>query len=526
MANSEKKNILVIDDDLTIRKLIGHHLKRNGYDIFEAEGADEGFSFLNEKKIDLVLCDVTMEEMDGFTFCRRVREDQNHRVLPFIFVTAKNTLEDKSEALEAGGDDLITKPFDVNDLLIKVQALLRRTDIYKVYGVKKNLEQSFSVKTSKILLVDDDPIVSKIFQYNLVQAGFECKVANNVEDGFSLAKADPPDIIVSDIMMPNVDGFQFRRMLLECEDLKSIPFIFLTAKEEESEILEGYELGINDYVIKTAGPKILTAKIKAMIKSLHKERQKIVSELHEASGLLGAKVVPDKFPDFKGFDIKYWHQTYQGIPGGDFIDYFELDENNLAVALGDVMGKKWGAWYFAYAYAGYIRSSIRVVLQSAVEYNPSEIMQQVNKSVYEDSKISEVFTTLSIIILNKQNKTLKYTGAGDLPIIYRKFSTGEVKKINSKGLLLGFTSNGNYHDVTIQLEPNDLVFMITDGIMESRNSQGEQFGSSKLNSVLSCINESNIVSPIETIKEEFQAFTSNKFEDDISVISIRMNPEQ
>ena len=227
------------------------------------------------------------------------------------------------------------------------------------------------------------------------------------------------------------------------------------------------------------------------------------------------------FPDFEGFDIKYWHQTYQGIPGGDFIDYFELDENNLAIALGDVMGKKWGAWYFAYAYAGYIRSSIRVVLQSNIDYTTSQIMQQVNKSVYEDSKISEVFTTLSIIILNKQNKTLKYTGAGDLPLILKKFSTGEVKKINSKGLLLGFTSNGNYNDVTVQLEPNDLIFMITDGIMESRNIEGKQFGAAEFDNTLRNLNDSDLESPINKIKEEFQNFTSNKFEDDISIISIR-----
>ena len=123
MGNSEKRNILIIDDDLTIRKLIGHHLKRSGYDIFEAEGANEGFKFLSQEKIDLVLCDVTMDEMDGFAFCRRVREDQHHRVLPFIFVTAKNTLEDKSEALEAGGDDLITKPLRRTEIEFKLSKI-------------------------------------------------------------------------------------------------------------------------------------------------------------------------------------------------------------------------------------------------------------------------------------------------------------------------------------------------------------------------------------------------------------------
>src|SRR5690606_34172577 len=98
---------------------------KNGYKVFEAVNAEEGFSVLKEEKIDLVLCDVTMDQMDGFAFCRKVREDKNYRTLPFIFVTAKNSLEDKSEALEAGGDDIITKPFDVKDLLLKVKALLR-----------------------------------------------------------------------------------------------------------------------------------------------------------------------------------------------------------------------------------------------------------------------------------------------------------------------------------------------------------------------------------------------------------------
>jgi phosphoserine phosphatase RsbU/P len=520
MNSSEKKSILIIDDDLTIRKLISHHLKKNGYEVFEAEGANGGFDYLNKQKINLVLCDVTMEEMDGFSFCRKVREDQNYRVLPFIFVTAKNTIEDKSKALEAGGDDLITKPFDVNDLLIKIQALLRRTEIYKVYGAKKKLEQSFSTNTSRVLLVDDDQITSKIFQHNLIRAGFDCQVAENANDGFVLAKANPPDIIISDIMMPKINGYNFRKMLLEENELKSIPFIFLTSKDEEDEILEGYNLGINDYIVKTAGPKILTAKINAIIKGLHKERQKVVSELHVAADMLGAKVVPEKFPEFGEFEIKCWHQTYQGIPGGDFIDYFQLNENNLAVALGDVMGKKWGAWYFAYAYAGYIRSSIRVVIQSAEKYSPSQIMQQVNKSVYEDSKISEVFTTLSIVLLDKEKRTLKYAGAGDLPIIYRKHSTKEIIKINSKGTLLGFASNGEYDDVTIQLEPNDMIFMVTDGIMESRNAGGQQFGAVVLEDTVNKI--SNLEAAIEEIKNAFEEFTSGKFEDDISIISIKV----
>ncbi len=520
MSGQEKKSVLIIDDDITIRKLLSHHLKNNNYEVIEADCATKAFEVLKASKVELVLCDVTMDEMDGFTFCKKVRENENYRALPFIFVTAKNTIEDKSKAMEAGGDDIITKPFDVQDLLIKVQALIRRSEIYKVYGTKKSLEQSFKESTTKILLVDDDQTLAKLFQYNLIKAGFECEIADGPDNGLKLAKKNIPDLIISDIMMPGIDGYQFRKMLLAENDLKSIPFVFLTSKGEEDDILDGYNLGIADYVLKTAGPRVVVAKVSAIVKSLGKERQKIVTELHQAADSLRVKVVPDSSPVFDGYEIKHWHQPFHGIPGGDFIDYFKLDDNNLAVVLGDVMGKKWGAWYFAFAYAGYVRSALRVVLQTANEFSPSDILQQVNNSVYQDAKVSEVFATLSVVVLNRENKTIKYTGAGDLPILYFNSEKGKVEKIKSKGLLLGFSAQGSYEDIKINMSKNDSIYLITDGIIESRGPEGDQFGSERLKNIIK--KNGNSPDSLENIKREFSEFTSQNFEDDISLISIRM----
>lgn len=519
MNSDDKKTVLIIDDDITIRKLISHHLKIKDYAVLEAVSPEEGFTHLNNQKVDLVLCDVTMGDMDGFAFCRKVRENEKYRLLPFVFVTAKNSIEDKSMALEAGGDDIITKPFDVNDLLIKVQALIRRADIYKVYGAKKSLEQSFSSAMAKILIVDDDVSLAKLFQFNLNKAGFDCSIAINASEGFKLAHILSPDLIISDIMMPGTDGFEFRKMLLADSILKSIPFVFLTAKGNENDILDAYDLGIADYVVKTAGPRVVVAKVSAIIKSLGKEREKVVTELHDAADSLRAKVVPENFPELDGFTIKHWHIPFQGIPGGDFLDYFPLDDTHFAVVLGDVMGKKWGAWYFAFAYAGYVRSALRVVLQNAKEFTPSEILQRVNNSVYQDAKVSEVFATLSIIIIDRANKSIKYTGAGDLPIVFKNSASGEVKLIQSNGLLLGFAAEGNYRDVSIKLQKNDCIFMLTDGIFESRNKAGEAFGSQRLLQVLIDLKEN--IDPIEKIKTEFSLFTNGKFEDDISIILIK-----
>ncbi len=520
MDNSGKNSILIIDDDLTIRKLIGHHLKLNNYIIFESPGAIEGFTILKENNIDLVLCDVTMEEMDGFTFCHKVREDENYKALPFVFVTANTSQEVKNKALEAGGDDIITKPFDINDLLLKVKALLKRADIYKAYGARKNLEEATTqAEVSKVLLVDDDLSLARLFQYNLNKAGLNCYIATSAEEGLKIVKENPPDIIISDIMMPIIDGYEFRRMLMADSQLRQIPFIFLTSKGDENDVLDGYDMGIADYVIKTAGPRIVVAKVSAILKSLGKERQKAVSELHSAADRMRAKVVPDEPTFFKGFDIRQWHVPFQGIPGGDFIDYVPLDENNLAVVLGDVMGKKWGAWYFAYAYAGYVRSALRVELQNTKEYKANEILQHVNNSVYQDAKISEVFATLSILILNSENRTVKYSGAGDLPIFYKPADTDEVIRVQSKGNLLGFSADGFYNEEVIKLNENDQLFLITDGVLESRNADGAQFGIDGLSNVIKSITPTD--DPIQIITKEFISFTGNRFEDDISLISIK-----
>jgi len=519
MNGKTQKAILIIDDDPIIRELLNQQLSSNFYNVFEASKPSEAQKILDDNDIDMVLCDIIMNEMDGYEFCSIVRKNKKHSLIPFIFITGDSTVGNKTKALEVGADDIIFKPIEIDDLLFKIQALLRRSDIYKNFGKNNVVQDNFTEQQASILLVDDDKSLGMLFQYNLKKEGFNCEYAANADEGLKKAKKNKPDLIISDIMMPEKDGFEFRKMLLSNDSLKEIPFVFLTSKGDEDDILEGYDLGIADYVLKTAGPRVVVAKVSAIVKSLGKERQKAVSELQHAADSMHVKVVPDKTPEFEGFEISQWHQTYKGIPGGDFLDYFTLDENNLAIVLGDVMGKKWGAWYFAFAYAGYVRSAIRVVLQNTTELTPSVILQQVNKSVYKDAKISEVFATLSIVILNKKERKLRYTGAGDIPILYLDRTNNKLRKLQSKGMLLGFAPDGNYEDVNLKLNKNDCIFILTDGIIESRNTEGKQFGSKKMIEVIK--NISLLENPMERLKEELYNYTGGNFEDDISLITIK-----
>lgn len=514
----QPKQILVIDDDAAMRKLIGFNLKKAGYDVILADGPGEAFQHLEKTTPDLVLCDIMMSGMDGFTFCEKVRSQEKYKALPFIFVSAKSSLSDKEKAVALGADDYITKPFVLDELLLKIRSLLKRSEIYKAYGAKKIIEEITQAAKPKILIVDDDKVLTKILASALEKNDFEVKVAHNAFDGFNIAKEFKPDLILSDILMPEADGFEFKNLLNADKELKTIPFVFLTSKNEEADILKGYEFGVHDYVLKTAGINIITAKVKAIVDSLQMERKKVVDELQHAAETIKLKVVPDNPPKLDGYLIEQWHQTYQGIPGGDFLDYIKLSSETYAIAFGDVMGKKWGAWYFAFAYAGYIRSAIRFVAQSGEEHSPARIMTRLNKAIYQDAKVSEIFATLSLIVINTLTNEIKYTGAGDLPLLIKKSKTNEVMRIESEGLLLGFIEYSEYEDVTIKLDINDELAIFTDGVVEAKNENGEQFGHTRLNELFLNYQSDSF---LKSLKERLLQFTNMKLDDDTTALWIK-----
>ncbi len=370
---------------------------------------------------------------------------------------------------------------------------------------------------NKILLVEDEFNIAKLFIYNLSKAGFECQHANNGREALDFAHKNKPDIIISDVMMPEMDGFEFRKKLLEDDELKSIPFVFLTAKGAEDDILQGFDLEIEDYIIKTSSPKVVIAKVSAILKSLEKERVKIVDEVQKAADSMGAKVVPDEAPRFNGFKIKHWHLPFKNVPGGDFIDYIKIDDDNLVILLGDVMGKRWGAWYFAVAYAGYVRSATRFVLESGKENRPSQILHKVNEAVFNDERISEVFITLSVLVLDRKNKIVRYSGAGDLPIV---FKSNEAQLIHSTGLLLGFNKSGQYEDHEFKIKSGDEIYIVTDGITEARNKEGELYGHERLVKFIDSIGSNE--EPVEKMKSEILGFSGGELEDDVSFIAIQV----
>lgn len=125
------------------------------------------------------------------------------------------------------------------------------------------------MKNIKILLVDDEPDILEFIGYNLKKEGFEIDTASNGLDGLKKAKIFKPDLILLDVMMPQMDGMEMCAELRKLESFKSTLIVFLSARAEDFSQLAGYDAGGNDYILKPIKPKVLISKLNALLKLKH-----------------------------------------------------------------------------------------------------------------------------------------------------------------------------------------------------------------------------------------------------------------
>jgi DNA-binding NarL/FixJ family response regulator len=121
------KKILVVDDDATLRKILQNSLEQRGYQVTAVSSAQDGLARFNQDVPDIIVSDVSMPGMDGFEFCRQLRSQPSGKLIPFIFLSAKNELNDRVQGHTIGADSYLTKPFEMKELLANIEALIERS---------------------------------------------------------------------------------------------------------------------------------------------------------------------------------------------------------------------------------------------------------------------------------------------------------------------------------------------------------------------------------------------------------------
>ncbi|GED32430.1 MULTISPECIES: response regulator transcription factor [Brevibacillus] len=152
-----KLQVLVVDDEWNMRNLLRIYLAKNGFDVTEATNGYEALTLFNERSFDLIILDLMMPDVDGWEVCAKIREKKD---TPIIMLTARNETKDKVKGLQIGADDYLVKPFEPEELIARVFALLRRVSISEPTTVRKTIthhDMSISPEERQVL-VKGEPV--------------------------------------------------------------------------------------------------------------------------------------------------------------------------------------------------------------------------------------------------------------------------------------------------------------------------------------------------------------------------------
>ncbi|MDJ0720898.1 MAG: response regulator [Desulfobacterales bacterium] len=255
------RTVLVIEDNEKNMKLVRLLLHMGSYRVMEAVNAEEGLALARQAPPDLILMDIQLPGMDGLQATTMIKADPQLSAIPVVALTSYAMEGDKARALSAGCDGYITKPIDTESFIDVIATFIRPGAVEK-----RDLRQERKPNTVRILVVDDDPKNVKLMCGLLARDGYEL---NTTEDGpaaLAQVEAHPPDVILLDVMMPGMDGYEVTRRLKAGRDTQAIPIILITALDSPADRARGLEAGAEEFLTKPVNPVEIEARIQSMLK--------------------------------------------------------------------------------------------------------------------------------------------------------------------------------------------------------------------------------------------------------------------
>jgi two-component system NtrC family sensor kinase len=265
--------VLIVDDSSTFRGELSDALAKIGFATATAAGGNEGLRMAATLRPTAIIVDGMMPDMDGASVIRRLRLDPGLRTTPCLLLTGSETRDAEVHALEAGADGFIRKD-DLALIVARVRALLRSTASLRGDG-------DSLLAPKRILAVDDDPDYRMVLAERLLKRGYDVAHAASGEEAIQLLAVQSVDCILLDRSMTGLGGIETCRRLKSSAIVRDTPLIILTASEQRDAVLEGLSAGADDFVSKSSGFDVLSARIQAQIrrKQVEDEQRKVRDQL-------------------------------------------------------------------------------------------------------------------------------------------------------------------------------------------------------------------------------------------------------
>ena len=268
--------ILIVDDVPANTRLLEAKLSAEYYQVASAKDGFEALRMALDWQPDLILLDVMMPGMDGFECCRRLKEDPTTLHIPVVIVTALGEPAERLRGLESGADDFLTKPVEYETLMARVRSLVRlkrlldewraRGETARALGLTSESVAPPSVAGARALVVDDWDLGAQTIQQALGRDGIIAGRAHTGAEAMELTAAIPFDLIVLSLSLIEEDPLKLASFLRAADATHEVPMLLIAEPEERDNILRGFDLGANDWLVLPLDENELRARARNQIR--------------------------------------------------------------------------------------------------------------------------------------------------------------------------------------------------------------------------------------------------------------------
>ncbi|CAM9269116.1 unnamed protein product [Phaeothamnion confervicola] len=269
--------VLVVDDVPANVKLLEAKLSAEYYEVLTAVNGQQAIEVAEAEMPDIILLDVMMPIMDGFTACRALKENARLRHIPVIMVTALDQPSDRVQGLQSGADDFISKPIKNNPLFPRVRSLIRLKMMTDELRAREATGQNLGLidqpgwddedaAPGRILIIDDQPRSSARIRETLQEGAHDSHIIEDCAEALRLAKGGGYDLIIVSLSLRNYDGLRLCSQFRTIEETRTVPLLIIVEDPEDPRLARGLDMGVNDYLVRPIESNEMIARVRTQLR--------------------------------------------------------------------------------------------------------------------------------------------------------------------------------------------------------------------------------------------------------------------
>lgn len=372
-----------------------------------------------------------------------------------------------------------------------------------------------------MLIVDDSPMVLSFATHVLKRLGIPILTADNGRDGLEKMQSLEPDILITDLMMPEMDGFELIKRVRADDRFARTHIIVMTALEQVEDKVRALQLGANDYTVKPLDANEFSARVQAGIREMRLKRDlmQALDSLDRELKLvahLQRRLLPKTLPQSDLFQTAACYLPWRRA-GGDYYDCFTDARGRLVAAIADVSGHG--------ASAAVLMGMFRALLKHLVVEgdSASDLMVRLNSALLENIGDDSDFITAFLAFVDPDAGRLNYCAAGHGGMVLLGPEKGQMEFLPAGGTVLG-SFEGPWPDATTSFAKGTFLVLYTDGLLEAEGENGEQFGRRRLEEILRAFDPADHPQAlVDRLERSVKSFVRNQdLGDDLTIFVLKL----